>query len=170
MTPRATPPLPRHQATVEAVLIGAGWEYVVTVKEGVCYTFVFFGPHDHTGHELVLVAGDGRPGVTLQLHLSTFPSEATRAETALLLGWLNGRISRASFVLGESEDEVILRGRVDEGLGTPVDVDTLDAVIDALIDADARFMKVIADVAGGRCTATTALQATRADTVIATPQ
>src|SRR6478752_10767757 len=86
---------PRLQASVEAALIGAGWKYSVTWLEKGCYTNVP-APLGLAGRQMVFQVDADRPRVVITLGIGVIPTEATRGETSLLLGWLNTIVSRVT--------------------------------------------------------------------------
>ena len=153
------PVLPSHlQAAVEATLLGEGWGYSAhpitwgwtTIAHLASPTLEFtleYGTHEALGR------------VLLQLVPEFRVSDATRAETALLLSWINSCLHCNTFHLIPGRDEVRLRICLAEDLHQTIDTAGVTAMTYLACTAAEKYCPVIREVAEGRKTAQQALPA-----------
>lgn len=146
------------QAAVEATLLGEGWGYSVRSSEFGWITFAHLANPvvdltlEYDTHEALW-------RVVLQLIPTFRVSDATRAETALLLSWINACLHCNTFHLIPGRDEVRLRICLAGDLRQTIDTEGVTAMTYLACTAAEKYCPVIREVAEGRHTAQQALPA-----------
>ena len=157
MTTQLSFPLPpvlpsRIQAAVEAVLLGMGFPYRV----------VPYGTGWHTQSDLEWPHGVMHLHYytceeinRLLLHIDTRidATEATRAETSLLLGWINAYQHLVTYQLDPDCDKVLVRIALAEELGQTIDAASVERMSILAYNVDRHYRAKIREVAEWRSTA-----------------